>query len=296
MGGRAGQTHRKTVSEPIPIVFVRSHSPVSGNWPGIPIALRCALKWNPDGRVVFLADDKQPDEWKGIADYQPMEKYSRLKDALAKVWPFRGIKDEWFLWASLSNWLVLAEWMNHTGAEFVCVVDCDVLIFCDVTKECQYWRQFDYAACNPEGTAQAPTFIHRVPLMEFAGWLLGVYDKSVTVKNHVWSESKCCMSAFRHWRNSRPDLIVGDPCRFMHVPGGNITCWDHNMAMSWSGFDADSEGKIMRFHKGQPWCLSMEHYAFGIARFDVRFQALHMWGQFKGRMAEYVRQSEESMR
>jgi hypothetical protein len=283
------------MSNQIPIVFVRAYSPVSGNWPGIPIALRCAKKWNPDGRVIFLADDKQPKEYKDIAEYHPMEKHRRLKDALAGTWPFFSAKDSWFLWAALSNWLVLCDWMNDTGTDFVCVVDCDVLIFCDVTKECQHWRGFDYAACNPEGTPQAPTFIHRHVLTEFCGWLLGIYDKSVTVPNHVYSEARCCMSAFRLWHAGRPDLKVGNPCDF-RLFENQLVCWDHNMAMSWNGLYHNDEGKMIQFGAGQPMCAYGTGNTPNAHFLKVRFQALHMWGNFKGQMVDYVRRSEESMR
>jgi hypothetical protein len=273
----------------IPIVFVRQFSPVSGNWSGIPIALKQAKKVNPDGRVIFLADEKQPAEYRQIAEWVPMEHYSKMKERLAKAWPFHGCQDEWFLWASLSNWLVAAEWAINNNEEFICVLDCDVLLFCDVTKECQHWRQFDVCACNPCGTMQAPTFVKRSALMEFAGWLLGVYEKTINVNNTVWSESKCCMSAWRHFLAARLDLKFGNLCDV--VDGGT---WDHNSGMDYGGYAWNGTGRIYEWERGQPiGCKAITEN--GNTYFDfIRFRALHMWGPFKGRMGEFVKASEES--
>lgn len=276
------------MSETIPIVFVRQFSPVGGNWPGIPIALNQSKKWNPDGRVIFLADEKQPSEYRQIAEWVPMEQYSKLKNRLAAAWPFKGIPDEWFLWASLSNWLVAAQWAIDTDTPFVCVLDCDVLLFCDVTKECQHWKQFDVSACNPLGTMQAPTFVTRSALMEFAGWLIGLYEKTFNAPNHVWSESKCCMSAWRHFLASRPDLKFGNLCDV--VDGAT---WDHNSAMDYHSYERNSIGRIYRFRGGRPWSAIYENET---AFREIRFRALHMWGPFKGMMAEFVRLAEASMR
>lgn len=266
----------------VPIVFIRQWTAVGGYFYGVPIAINCARKWNPDGRVIFIGDDKQPAEVKALTEFHRVEDFSRFKRELARVWPFGGRPDEWFLKSTLENWLILADWMNQTGTEFVCCLDTDVLLFADVTKECQHWRQFDISWCNPLGTNQAPTFVSRSAMVEFAGWLLAMYQKTMNVTNACFEESKCCMSSFRWWSIMRPDLKIGNLCDV--IEGAT---WDHNLAMSYGSYDHDGIGKVTVFKNGQPyWNRNGE---------SVRVRALHMWGHYKSKLLEFVKRSEDSM-
>lgn len=261
--------------QPIPIVFIRQWSPVGGFFYGVPIAIQQAKRWNPDGRVVFIGDDKQPEDLKGMTEFHRVEDHSRLKRHLQQHWPFAGQQDDWFLSATLQNWLILADWMQSQNVPFACCLDTDVLVYCDVAKECQYLLDYHVAWGNPEGTNQAPSFVRRDVAVEFASWLLGIYERSVNVSNEIWSQSRCCMSAWRHFAAGRPDLRISNLC---HVVDGGV--WDHNWAMADGKYEHDGQGKVMTLKNGQPWC---KRPVFGD---EIRFRAIHAWGPHKSRMRE----------
>jgi hypothetical protein len=272
-----------------PIVFIRQFHPTGGHFPGTPIAISTAKHWNPKGRVILIGDDHQKPELKALAEFHEMEKYSMMLKELKRLWPYHQSPDAWFLFASLSNYVVLAEFVIHNGLPFVAVFDTDVLLFDDIEKAVETWKQVDIGACSAEGTMQAPTLLTREALEEFASFIIRMYSPGHErgFSELVKSESKCAMSAWRHFCEANKRFKFGNLC---DVTDGFT--YDHNLGMKYGNYEFGDGGRILHWRNGQPYGTRRQD---GITDYP-RFVNLHCWSQHKQKMADYVRRSEESMR
>jgi hypothetical protein len=280
----AGQIKQMT-----PIVFIRQFHHQGGHFPGLPIAIRCARKWNPNGRVILIGDIHQKSELKALTEFHEMEKYSRLKDALNCVWPFHGSNDSWFYWSALSNFLVLANFVIQNDIPFVASFDPDVLLFDDIEKAVEPWRHVDVGACNAAGSMQCATLMSKEALREFAAFVIGLYTTGVSgqYSDAAKQESKCAMSAWRHFCAYNPRFKYGNLC---DVTKGFT--FDHSLGGDYGNYEFADGGRILHWRNGQPYGTRRRN---GVTDY-VRFVQLHCWSKHKQRMADYVLRSEESMR
>jgi hypothetical protein len=271
-----------------PAIFIRQFWQQGGHFKGAEIAIRCAQRWNPKGRVIFIGDQQQRQELKRLAEFHEMEKYSRFKDELHRLWPFHEREHSWFLWAALSNFMVLADFVIQNDLPFVACFDTDVLLFDDIEKAVAPWRGIDVGACNAAGSMQCATLMSREALREFAAFVVGLYTPGVCEQysEMVREESMCPMSAWRHFCAANPRFKFGNLC---DVVNGATYC--HNLGMQYGHYEFADGGRILHWRDGQP---------YGTRRIEghtdhPRFVNLHCWSGHKQKMAEYVARSEASL-
>lgn len=271
-----------------PIVFIRQYFPQGGHFRGLPIAIRCAQKWNAGGRIILIGDEHQPTAVKAMCEFQEMENYSKLKRALAAVWPFHGTTDDWFFWSALSNFIVLAEFVIQHDIPFVASFDPDVLLFDNIDHAVAPWRGVDVGACSGLGTMQCATLMSREALREFAAFILSLYTVGPNRQypDLVKQESKCAMSAWRHFCAFNSRFKVGNLCDVIRG-----AAFDHNLGMDYDGYEFADGGRILHWRNGQPYGTRRRN---GITDY-VRFVQLHCWSKHKQRMEDYIRLSEASL-
>lgn len=267
----------------IPIIFIREFFPQAPAFDIRP-ALMMAKRWNPNGRVVLIGDDKQP---KDFCEFFPIEDYSWNKKGLRQIFKARDGSKDWFLWTTLSQWLVTYEWMAEHNVSRACCLDTDVLVFCDVDAEMQKLPGWDLSLSCPTTSCQAPTFVSLEAVEYFTRFLFELFNhRADTDWENILAGEVDSMSLWSHYvRLCDPKPRVVDTSQIV-----DDTTWDHNLAMTYHGFEHDGQGKTMRFINGQPWCYS-DHF-----KRPIRFNTLHMWSTFKNQMARYVKMSEDSMK
>lgn len=268
----------------IPVIFTRTFTPQGGHFPGLPIALKCASKWN--SRVILIGDSEQPASVRELAEFQPMEKFHLTKKELERNWPFGHLGDSWFLFQSLANWLPVFEFCLNQHIQFAAVFDADVLVFSDMTIAAEPWLDCHYAACNPCGTPQGPTLVSLDALEGFTKFLLEMYRGVSKVPPECYEESKCSMSAWRWYHALNPGVKVGNLCDIV-----NGVTWSHNAGMNYHGYEWNGTEQVFEFERGQPYSRTK---MFGEER-RVRFVNLHCWSHLKACMGDYLKRSEESM-
>lgn len=262
------------------IVFLREYFNNLPNYLGTHHVIPVARRWNPNTRVVLIGDEAQP---KNLCEFHPIEKYCDLKRELKQYYQHRNGLEFNFIWCNISAWVVIYEFCIKNNLTEICHLDTDVLAFCDVAKEAEWLRGCDYTISNPEGHIQAPIFIFNLERLKgFVDFLFKLYKGELPETKDILSGPQCCMSLW-HWYR-RLDPI---PHNIIDTTGVfNGATWDHNMALGYHGYEHDGVGKVMRFWKGQPYCLR------GNER--IRFNCLHMWGPYKNRVEEFRYLSEKS--
>lgn len=271
----------------IPVIFLRKFTSTSGHFAGLPIALKCAQRWN-DG-VILIGDEKQPEAVKNSVEFHEMEQYSNSANAFRILWNnvHGSHPDAWFLRVSLEMWLVLADWMEDNDEDFVCCFDTDVLCFDRIEDIYQHWTEFDISACNAEGTMQAPTFVSLHAMQHFKNYLFDLFTKqSLTpAETDEREQCKCCMSAWRLAAHNR-GLTIGNLCDVV-----NGTTFSHNAGMQYGNFAWDGKAQVFEFMNGQPYSSRNVDGKVGW----VRFVNVHCWADLKQKMGEIYQRSLDSM-
>lgn len=260
----------------VPVVFIRQRFPQAQPF-DIQWAIRCARRFNPDGRVVLIGDQFQPQD---LCEFHRIEDYSDTLNSVRRAWSelTDGCPHAWFSWATVSGWLVLADWCQQNKVDFVAHLDTDVLCFCDVDKERRHWLDYDFTASEIDADSpQAPIFCRRVVLQMFARWFAELIRGGC---HGIAPESLHAMEAWRLFQNCT-GWKVGNTSKI--VEGST---WDHNLAASYGGFNHNGDGKVMLFNHGTPFCANGDQL--------IRFNCLHLWGGYKTRMEEFYKASEAS--
>lgn len=267
----------------IPIIFVREHCPQSG-YSGTPLVIQNARKWNPNGRVVLIGDKHQP---QGLCEFAKIEDYSENKRALRSIAKYSDPSNDWFIFTTLSQWCVIYEWMAENWIQEAVCLDTDVLVFADLEAEARKLHPWDFSLSCPLGTCQAPTLVSVEAVFNFTRFLFAVFnhDDGSDWQNIRPNERDSMALWSEYVRLCDPKPRVVDTSKVV-----DDSTWDHNLAMAYGGYEHDGKGKTMRFINGQPWCFSTT-----LGR-PVRFNSLHLWGDFKSQVARYVQLSEDSMK
>ena len=184
---------------PIPVIFVRKWTPQGGHFPGVPIALKCAKRYNE--RVILIGCDKQPPAVRQAAEFHPLEEYSKCRNELERIWPFYRLEDSWFLLQVMSEWLTVFEFCLNNHISFAAVFDTDVLCFDNMTEAAKPWLDCHYATCNAEGMPQGPSLVTLDALEGFSKFVIEMFRGTLKVEPSCYEESKCSMSAWRWYHN-----------------------------------------------------------------------------------------------
>jgi len=264
------------------IIFFRRFHEQAGPFDITP-AIRSARQWNPSSRVVLIGDKHQRQD---LCEFIPMSAMSDAVNRVAAVFRYPHKKHFWWSWATLSQWLVLADYMAKEKVGRVYAPDTDVLTLADMDKESAVFGDADYVASCSGGSPQCPTFILNPEVMVdykgFVNFLVWLYTSNEPQAKNLIDSG---VDSMRLWD------VFHQGHEFKRYDMSQIVngvTFDHNIAMA-SGFAHDGEGKIIRFIKGQPHAVHLE------TRQLVRFANLHMWGKFKSKLADYVKASEDSL-
>lgn len=269
----------------LPIIFVREYYPQSGMMDLRP-AILTATRWNPRNRVILIGDSHQP---KDLCEFHAMEDYSENKRALRSIFKTPDTANEWFIWTTLSQWVVIYEWMAANHIYRACCLDTDVLIFADAQVESDKLGNWDFSRSCPLTACQAPTLMSQEAAREFTRFLFDLYNHvDGSDWQNILSVKQDSMSLWsNYYRLCDPKPRVVDTSKV--VDGATF---DHNWAMDYHGYSHDGHGRNCQWIAGQPWVT--QTLPDGTARL-VRFNSCHMWGSFKGRMNEFVAASEASL-
>lgn len=269
----------------LPIIFVREFLPQSGSFDLTP-CISSALQWSPHSRVILIGDQHQP---KDLCEFHDLSRYSSNKSELRKIFKAKNPSEDWFVWVTLAQWLVIFEWMSMNNVQRACCLDTDVLLFADVEQEVVKLGDWDLSLSCPLTACQAPTFVTLSVLKGFMQFLFDLFlHKPDSDWKNILAGDVNSMSLWSHYvRLCNPKPRVVDTSE---VRGGST--WCHNIGMNYGGYDWDGVGRIIQWKSGQPY--SKQTLPDG-SEMLVRFNSLHMWSVFKSRLKEFLWLSEKSL-
>lgn len=265
------------------ILFARDDEEMSEIFPGTEYAIRSSLKYSGKRHTTLLGCEKQRTD---LCDYAPIKDYSKTKDLFfSKYYKHKSIHSERFIRLTLSNFFYYYDFCEKNGiTEPLCVLDTDVLVFCDLELERQPFLDYDFTISKPQGQHdQTPIYFNNPSVLgHFIDFLFGFYSfsnpKFINFFN-VTSEI-CPMALWSYFKNMYYWNRVGNTAEIKEKWEGSLawggyelTTFDHNLSIDYEGYEHNGKKKVVKFIGDRPYIYNKN------LNKNVRFNILHCWSQ-----------------
>ena len=255
--------------EPLPLVFIHTR-----NSPYLRFTIAQAQAWSPASPTFLIGDDTN-DAFPTVRHVN-MARYQRSADAFRKVYRHLSPNGEPYELFCFVRWFLLRDFMREHGLDRLVHVDSDVLLYVDVNRERENWRDVELTLVR--GYCAGNMFVNSRRSIEevcdviqdlYSGPNAGERLEALYAQRQKTGEGISDMVPLKMFYDAHPTR-VGEMTGLR--PDGSW--WDANIHLS-EGFEMVDGRKRARFADGQPWCRQIESGR------DVRFNCLHFQGGAK---------------
>lgn len=265
--------------------------------------LKQAIKWNPNSDVILLGDEsnKKNAELAG-ALYFPYEDYkTEAQNVLVKHYKHMSTNPAHYELICIARWFIINEYMEKNNIEHAFITDSDVLLYCNVQEEMEYYWH-SYRCTLTHNTSAGISFIlDRNILREHCDFVIDCYtgknkfyfDKAKahyeTLQKNGRPGGVCDMTWWGFFRYLKPPGDFGETMDVRSCPAPNRisdlsdmrghSTFDHNINVSY-GYKIKNGIKHFKFYEKVPYC---NHERLG----EIKFNCIHFQGGAKGLIKKF---------
>jgi len=262
-------------SEKANIIFIHK-----GNPEYLGYSLKQVRKSNPEANIYLLGDESNNKY--DFIDHYKIADFSEGANKLAKVYEHMSTNTYQFELFCIQRWFILNEFVKKNNINQFFHADSDVLIFVDIAKEFDKFKEYDFTLS--QGTSGHDSFWFKTEVLnDFCDFVENIYTKKDIetynkLKNFHENYKKtgnlggvCDMTFLRFYKESG-FAKVGESTEVI----GNST-YDHNFSSSKNGlhlFKSRCSLKKILWKEGAPYGKLVNDNL-------VKFNTLHLQGGIK---------------
>lgn len=255
------------MADPLPIVFIHLFN---SNY--LPFTLGQAKAMNLQSPVILIGDDTN--NILPFATHVHMNRYCKQAIEFQKI--YKHISPNGFVYEQFCfiRWFILRDFMLTHGLQHILHADSDVLLYVDVNKERENWKDFELSLIN--SNCAGNMFVNGTKaLEELCTMIWDLYaapdrdERLEAIHQARLKEQRLAVSdmvplqAYSEANRNRVAEMTGIQ------PDGSY--WDANVHLD-EGFEMNGERKNYWFRDGRAYC---RHLATGR---DIWFKSLHFQG------------------
>jgi hypothetical protein len=254
------------MGEPLPIIFMHY-----GNSNYLPFTIGQAKLMSITSPIVMIGD--QTNNVLPFVTHVDMNRYGRQATEFQKIYRHlspNGFPYELFCFL---RWFLLRDFMIAHGLQQIIHLDSDVLLYTDVNRERNNWKDYDLSLVN--GVCAGNMFVNGTRGLEDLCqiiWDLYAGPGSQGKLDAIYEERRKFNGAISDMVALRA-LYDSNRGRIAEMTGiqPDGTHWDANIHMD-EGFEMLGNIKRVRFVNQRPYCRHVESGR------EIRFKALHFQG------------------
>ncbi len=260
------------MADALPIVFIHY-----GNSDYLPFTLGQAKLWSMASPIVLIGD--KTNNLFPFVTHVNMNSYGRQAAEFQKIYKHMSPNGAPYELFCFVRWFLLRDFMKAHGLQRIVHVDSDVLMYVDVNKEQENWRDYELTLVN--GVCAGNMFVNGLKGME------GLCD--VIWDLYAGADSAQRLAEIYAWRQKTnegiSDMVAlkayydANRAKVAEMTGiqPDGSYWDANIHLS-EGFELFDGRKVARFVDRVPYCRRLDTGR------SVRFKGLH----FQGVAKEYI--------
>lgn len=211
------------------------------------------------------------------------EPVPRLEDTYVHL----STNDAWYELHCIKRWALILEEMKIKGHEVAYIMDTDVLVYGDMSKDYQNYKKYDYTVILNHHLGNCYWKIDN--LMQFVAYIFSCYDRDGAILSeleeyfHSLQEKRVLggVNDIKLMELFFRDSEHGEIYNLLKPKNGVVH--DHNIRINENGtYEHTGQMKLIRMHDDQPYCLNMKTGLLNL------FRCLHFQGMAKFMMKDYV--------
>ncbi len=254
--------------ESLPIVFVHK-----GDSFYLKYCINNAKKFNPASKI-FLICEGTVEEFEGI-EKLPISEFDKYSKQLERIYVHKSGSNPVIELFCLRRWLVLKEFMEKRKIKRIFTSDSDVLLYVDVSKDSDNYKQFDYLLAK--GLSAGLTIINNKKVLDkYCALVLDFYRNQI---GKVEYESNGTITDMSFWKEvrRRGKFNVGEITNII-----NGEAYDAGVLIEQKGINMRKGVKQIVFRKGVP-------YGVGNGGVLIKLKCLHCQGPTKFYMKYFAK-------
>jgi len=207
----------------------------------------------------------------------------------------KSTNPEYFEKACIRRWIVINEYVKQHNIEHFIVMDWDILVLCDLEKEMERFKDYDFTYQNKMSIGFS-FWNNRAVLQDLVDMIMKVYtDRDSEVSKRILGIYDALQRAGNEGGVTdmafSSELITSNKYKTIDtydILPGDI-CFDNNMTVSWDGWRMENGVIVKRiFFKDKiAFCHNDKQHK------DVRMMVLHFAGYARTMIFDYWKRSRE---